>query len=131
MLMKNLWDHTIEMKEGSILRKRKVYPLLREEREEMCKFIEKQLRKGYIRPSKSSQTALVFFIGKKNGKKQMVWNYRYLNEQTIKNNYPLIKKGDEQKVTFMTSEGLFESVVMFFGLTNFPAMFQTIINEIL
>ena len=31
----------------------------------------------------------------------------------------------------MTSEGLFESVVMFFGLTNFPAMFQTIINEIL
>ena len=78
--MKNLWDHTIEMKEGSILRKRKVYPLLREEREEMCKFIEKQLRKGYIRPSKSSQTALVFFIGKKNGKKQMVWNYRYLNE---------------------------------------------------
>ena len=78
--MKNLWDHTIEMKEGFILRKRKVYPLLREEREEMCKFIEKQLRKGYIRPSKSSQTALVFFIGKKNGKKQIVWNYRYLNE---------------------------------------------------
>ena len=72
MLMKNLWDHTIEMKEEFILRKRKVYPLLREEREEMCKFIEKQLRKGYIRPSKSSQTALVFFIGKKNGKKQMV-----------------------------------------------------------
>ena len=70
--MKNLWDHIIEMKEGFILRKRKVYPLLREEREEMCKFIEKQLRKGYIRPSKSSQTALVFFIGKKNGKKQMV-----------------------------------------------------------
>ena len=70
--MKNLWDHTIEMKEGFILRKRKVYPLLREEREEMCKFIEKQLRKGYIRPSKSSQIALVFFIGKKNGKKQMV-----------------------------------------------------------
>ena len=33
--------------------------------------------------------ALVFFVGKKNRKKQMVQNYRYLNEWTIKNNYPL------------------------------------------
>jgi len=36
-----------------------------------------------------SQTALVFFVGKKNGKKCMVQNYRYLNEWTVKNNYPL------------------------------------------
>ena len=70
-------------------RKRKVYPLSREEREEMCKFIQKQLRKGYIRLSKSPQTTPVFFIGKKDGKKRMVQNYRYLNEWTIKNNYPL------------------------------------------
>jgi len=47
------------------------------------------LRKGYIRPSKSPQTALVFFVGKKNGKKRMVQDYKYLNEWTIKNNYPL------------------------------------------
>jgi len=47
------------------------------------------LRKGYIRPSKLPQTALVFFIGKKNGKKIMVQDYRYLNEWIIKNNYPL------------------------------------------
>jgi len=33
--------------------------------------------------------ALVFFVGKKDGKKQMVQDYRYLNEWTIKNNYPL------------------------------------------
>ena len=33
--------------------------------------------------------ALVFFVGKKNGKKQMVQDYRYLNEWTVKNNYPL------------------------------------------
>ena len=31
----------------------------------------------------------MFFVGKKNRKKQMVQNYRYLNEWTIKNNYPL------------------------------------------
>jgi len=42
--------------------------------------IAEQLRKEYIRPSKSSQIAPVFFIGKKNRKKRMVQNYRYLNE---------------------------------------------------
>ena len=47
------------------------------------------MRKGYIRPSKSPQIALVFFIGKKNGKKRIVQDYRYLNEWTIKNNYSL------------------------------------------
>jgi len=33
--------------------------------------------------------APVFFVGKKNRKKHMVQDYRYLNEWTIKNNYPL------------------------------------------
>jgi len=47
------------------------------------------LRKGYIRPLKLPQTALVFFVRKKNKKKQMVQDYRYLNEWTLKNNYPL------------------------------------------
>jgi len=47
------------------------------------------LRKEYIRPSKSPQTALVFFVEKKDSKKRMVQDYRYLNEWTIKNSYPL------------------------------------------
>ena len=55
----------------------------------MCEFIQEQLRKRYLRPSKSPQTALVFFVGKKDGKKRMVQNYCYLNEWTIKNNYSL------------------------------------------
>ena len=77
------------MKEGFVPRKERVYSLSREEREEVHKFIQEQLRKGYIRLSKSSQTAPVFFVGKKDGKKRMVQDYRYLNECTIKNNYPL------------------------------------------
>ena len=89
MLIKKLQNHAIEVKKEFVLRKGKVYLLSREEREEICKFIEEQLRKRYIRSSKSLQMALVFFVGKKNGKKQMVQDYRYLNEQTIKNNYPL------------------------------------------
>jgi len=75
MSMRKLWDHAIEVKEGFVLRKGKVYPLLREEREEVREFIKEQLRKGYIRPSKSPQTALVFFVGKKDGKKRMVQDY--------------------------------------------------------
>ena len=70
-------------------RKGKVYPLSKEEREEVHEFIQEQLRKGYIRPSKLSQTAPVFSIGKKDGKKRMVQDYRYLNKWTIKNDYPL------------------------------------------
>ena len=89
MQMKKVWDHAIDVKEGFIPRKGKVYPLLREEREEVREFVKEQLQKGYIQLSKSPQTVLVFFVGKKNGKKQMVQDYRYLNEWTIKNNYPL------------------------------------------
>ena len=72
-----------------MLRKGKVYLLLREERKEVCKFISEQLRKEYIQSSKSPQTVLVFFVGKKNKKKRIVQDYQYLNEWTVKNNYPL------------------------------------------
>ena len=52
-----------------------MYPLSREEREEVRKFVKEQLQKEYIQPSKSPQMALVFFVGKKDGKKRMVQDY--------------------------------------------------------
>jgi len=102
----------------------------------------------------------VFFVGKKDRSKRMVMDYHNLNNQTVKNNYPLllitdlidnigskrvftkmdlwwrfnnvrIKEGDEWKKEFMTYIGSFELTVMFFGMTNLPATFQAIINEIL
>ena len=42
-----------------------------------------------------------------------------------------IKEGDEWKAAFLTPEGSFEPMVMFFGLTNSPATFQTIMNDLL
>jgi len=57
------------VKEGFMPRKGKMYSLSRKERKEVHKFIKEQLRKKYIRLSKSSQIALVFFVGKKNKKK--------------------------------------------------------------
>ena len=80
MPTRKIWNHAIDMKKGFVPRKGKVYLLSREEREEVCEFIQEQLRKGYIRLSKSPQTVPVFFVGKKNGKKKMVQDYRYLNE---------------------------------------------------
>ena len=41
-----------------------------------------------------------------------------------------IKDGDQWKAAFITNEGLFEPTVMFFGLTNSPATFQTMMNTI-
>ena len=75
MPTRKLWDHAIDMKEGFVPRKGKVYPLSREEREEVREFVKEQLWKGYIRPSKSPQMAPVFFVGKKDGKKRMVQDY--------------------------------------------------------
>ena len=104
--------------------------------------------------------APVFFIGKKDEKKRMMQDYKYLNEWMVKNNYPLplildvlekigikkvftkidlrweynnvwIKEEDEWKAVFITPEGSFEPMVMFFRLTNSPATFQAMINELL
>jgi len=75
MLIRKIWDHVIELKEIFVLRKEKIYLLLREEREEVREFIDEQIRKGYIRLSKSPQTTLVFFVEKKDGKKRMVQDY--------------------------------------------------------
>jgi len=102
----------------------------------------------------------VFFVGKKNGSKRMVMDYHSLNDQTVKNNYPLplitdlidnmgskrvftkmdlwwgfnnvrIKEGDEWKGVFTMHIGSFEPTVMFFGMTNSLATFQVMMNEIL
>jgi len=160
MPTRKIWDHVIDLKETFKPRKGRIYLLSKNEREEVQNFVEDQLRKGYIRPSKSPQTLPVFFIGKKDGSKRMVIDYRNLNSQTVKNNYPLplitelidnmgskkvftkmdlrwgfnnmrIKEENEWKGAFTTHIGSFEPIVIFFGMTNSPATFQAMMNEIL
>ena len=99
-------------------------------------------------------------MGKKDGSKRMVMNYCNLNNQTIKNNYLLplitelidnmgskkvftkmdlrwgfnnvrIKERNKWKGAFTMHIGSFEPTVMFFGMTNSPAIFQAMMNEIL
>ena len=116
MPMRKLWDHAIDVKEGFMPRKGKVYPLSREEREKVREFVKKQLRKGYIWLSKSPQTVLVFFVGKKDGKKRMVQDYRYLNEWMIKNNYPLPLISDV--LENIGTKKLFTKIVLRWGDTT-------------
>ena len=154
------WDHAIDLIPGAKSAIcTKVYPMSANEQEELQRFLEENLAKGYIRPSKSPLSSPVFFIKKKDGKLRFIQDYRKLNEVTVKNRYPLplvsdivgrlkgawyftkfdvrwgynnvrIKEGDEWKAAFSTNQGLFEPLVMFFGLTNSPATFQALMNSI-
>ena len=72
MPTRKLQDHAIKIKKKFVLRKEKMYPLSRKEREEVYEFISEQLKKGYIRLLKLPQTVLVFFIEKKDSKKRIV-----------------------------------------------------------
>ena len=58
-----------------MLKKVKIYLFSRIERKKVQEFVKNQLRKEYIQPLKLSQTSLVFFVPKKNGKKRTVQDY--------------------------------------------------------
>jgi len=88
MPIRKIWDHVIDLKGMFKPSKERIYPLSKDERE-VQNFVHDQLRKRYIRPSKFPQILPVFFVGKKNRSKRMVINYHSLNDQTVKNNYPL------------------------------------------
>ena len=80
------WDHAIEFLPGAPESLRtKIYPMSPVEQEELDRFIEENLRKGYICPSKSPMASPVFFVKKKDGKLRFVQDYRRLNEFTVKN----------------------------------------------
>jgi len=89
MLTRKAWDYAIDLKEMFKPWKGRIYPLSKDKKEKVQNFMEDQLRKRYIRLSKSSQMLPVFFVGKKDRSKRIVMNYHSLNNQTIKNNYPL------------------------------------------
>ena len=53
MPMRKAWNHAIDLRKGFVPKKDKIYLLSRVEREKIQEFVKDQLRKGYIRPSKS------------------------------------------------------------------------------
>jgi hypothetical protein len=126
---------------------------------ELKKQIDELSEKGYIRPSTSPWATPVLFVEKKYGTRRMCIDYLGLNEVTIKNKYPFpkieylfeqlrgasvfskidlrsgyhqlrIRPLDILKTSFITKYGLYEFIVMSFGLTNAPAFFMNLMNSV-
>jgi hypothetical protein len=155
------WDHQIELeKDAKPWDNVRLIPLSDDETDALDEFLNENLRTGRIRESKSPWASPFFFAQKKDGKLRPVQDYRRLNAMTKKNRTPLplisetidklkeakyflkmdvrwgfnnirIADGDQEKAAFLTKRGLFEPMVMFFGLTNSPTTFQTMMNNIL
>lgn len=154
------YDCAIDLLPGAPLPSSKLYNLSRPEREAMEKYIKDSLAAGLIRPSSSPVGAGFFFVTKKDQTLRPCIDFRGLNNITVKNKYPLpllssafellhgatvftkldlrnayhlvrIREGDEWKTAFNTPLGHFEYLVLPFGLTNAPAVFQALVNDVL
>jgi len=154
------YNHKIELKEGFVPTSTKIYPLTQKEDEAAKKFVEDNLAKGYIRELESPMTSGFFFVRKKDiTELRPCQDYKYLNNWTVKNGYPLplvtdllnklkdakyftkldiragynnvwIRDGDQWKAAFKTKYGSYEPMVMFFSLCNSPATFQHMMDTI-
>ncbi|KAF7641341.1 hypothetical protein LDENG_00284490, partial [Lucifuga dentata] len=154
------YDCAIDLLPGTSPPKGRLYSLSAPEREAMETYINDSLAAGIIRPSSSPAGAGCFFVEKKDKTLRPCIDYRGLNHITIKNRYPLpllssafellqgatiftkldlrnayhlvrIHEGDEWKMTFNTPTGHYEYLVMPFELTNAPAVFQELVNDVL
>jgi hypothetical protein len=152
-------DHEIAT-DGANPPRPRIYSLTRTETEAIKAYLDKMLGKGFIRPSTSPYASPVLIVKKPREGLRICVDYRQLNAITQKNrNAPpaiketlsriarvkvmsivnviaafdtvRVKEGNKKKTAFLTQYGLYEYVVMPFGLCNAPGTFQTFINETL
>ncbi len=153
-------DCVLQLKDPkAILPAPKMYKLTVQERLELRHYLDDNLAKGFIRPSTSPAGSPIFFVMKKDGTLRPVVDYREMNELLVRNKAPLpiisdlfsvvskakyftkihlrnaywlirIRQGHEYLTAFKTPWGLFEYIVMPFGLANAPAVFQGMMNAI-
>lgn len=153
-------DHKIELVSGSSATFSATYKMSPLELDELKKQLDDLIEHGFIQPSKSPYGAPVLFVKKKDGSMRLCIDYRALNKITIKNRYPLpridelldrlygakyfsiidlrsgyyqvrIAEGDVEKTAFRTRYGHYEFKVLPFGLTNAPATFMQLMQDIL
>lgn len=154
------WDHPIDLLPGKQPPAARPYSMNHHELKALRDYLDKELSKGFIRVSRSPAAAPVLFVKKSNGDLRFCIDYRGLNAISVRNRYSLplisetlsqlskakyfskldiisafnklrIKEGDEWKAAFTCRYGLFEPLVLPFGLSNGPASFQAYINHAL
>ncbi|MBW0485755.1 hypothetical protein O181_025470 [Austropuccinia psidii MF-1] len=151
-------DHHIKL-EGSQPSVGVIYSLSSQESDTLRAYIPENIEKGFIWQSSSSTGAPVFFVKKKDGGLHLCVDYRKLNAVTRKNKYPVppinqlltvfngssifsniylcgaynllrLKEGDEHLIAFRAKYGSYAYLGIPFGLTNAPASFQNLFNDI-
>jgi hypothetical protein len=154
------YDYKIRLVDGKTPPFGPLYPMSREELIALKKWLEENLKKGFIQPSSSPAASPVLFVKKPGGGLRFCVDYRELNNVLVKNRYllPLIKEslnnlkrinyfskvdiilafnivrikaGQEYLTAFRTRFGLFKSLVMPFKLSSALATFQRFINDTL
>jgi hypothetical protein len=152
-------EFAIELQPGTTPISKRPYWMPPIELAELKKQLQELLDKGFIRPSTSPWGCPALFMKKKDESLRLCIDYRPLNAVTIKNKYPLpridvlfdqlvgakvfskidlrsgyhqirIRANDIPKTTFSTRYGLYEYLVMSFGLTNAPAYFMYLMNSV-
>ncbi|WVZ71894.1 hypothetical protein U9M48_020425 [Paspalum notatum var. saurae] len=134
-------EFKIDLVSGTAPVSRRSYRMAPDELKELKTQLQEQLDKGFIRPSSSPWGCPALFVEKKDqGGKRLCVDYRPLNAVIIKNKYPLphIDILFDQlagakiypKTAFSTRYGLYEYLVMSFGLTNAPTFFMYMMNSV-
>jgi hypothetical protein len=152
-------EFVIEQQPGTTPISKRPYRMPLNELAELKIQLQDLLDKGYIRPSASPWGCPALFVKKKDNSSRLCVDYRPLNAVTIKNKYPLpridilfdqlagakvfskidlrsgyhqikIRSSDIPKIAFSTRYGLYEYLVMSFGLTSAPAYFMYLMNSI-
>ncbi|WVZ58466.1 hypothetical protein U9M48_008741, partial [Paspalum notatum var. saurae] len=134
-------EFSIELVPGTAPVSRRLYRMAPDELKELKTQLQEQLDKGFICPSSSPWGCPALFVEKKDqGGKRLCVDYRPLNAVTLgarvfskidlRSGYYQIKIREEDipKTAFSTRYGLYEYLVMSFGLTNAPAFFMYMMN---
>lgn len=153
------FDHKIPLKEGSTPVNLRPYRYSIIQKDIVDKFVDEMLTQGIIQYSNNPYASPAVLVRKKDGSWRLCVDYRRLNQQTVKDRFPIpliedlmdelggsavyskldlrsgyhqlrMEQGEEYKTAFKTHAGHFEYLVIPFGLTNALASFQALMNHI-